>query len=516
MGREPDRNGASRWRFSLISRDEAAYDAPPMAKSDGGAGSEFRSTLKTASERFLSQTVVHTLERGFRTPDDFLRHFKPADLMQGLEGAPDLRAKILIEGAGVHEKIARKKSTSSAAEDLKLALDEGVTNGAQLLTLLPPDDRVRYLDHKKLWTFTTEDEFWTPTNAEADVDRALTRVVFLLESALRENLLTLQVLTDGITFDSISTRLPLKELQKLVRHALKLGREKKPLSEQELLESVPLKTLIGFIPLEHVFNNVLIEKVAKPAGFVGSDGGWEVPRSVPEPKIESKPEPKIEAKPPEPPVEAKPEPKVAEQRKSVPPPPPRGAPLSAELDETEADLVTDDDKDDSVHAAVDALMHSTRPPAEEEARSKVLEKLSAINRLPPRHESLTTPVLLSIESMYAELLTASTDEARELCIRDSFPNQQQLSTALLALIELLDPTIDINDPVIKEADVDSLIKVVLFEERHRYEDEHPSARPAPAAAPLPPPLGHKPSLAPPPLPRQSALPPPLPESRRAR
>jgi len=34
--------------------------------------------------------------------------------MQGLEVAPDLRAKILIEGAGVHEKIARKKSTSSA------------------------------------------------------------------------------------------------------------------------------------------------------------------------------------------------------------------------------------------------------------------------------------------------------------------------------------------------------------------------------------------------------------------
>src|SRR5215216_3648690 len=85
-----------------------------MAKTDGGTGSNFKSSLKSPSERFLSQTVVHVLERGFRTPEDFLRHFKPADLMQGLEGAPDLRAKILIEGAGVHEKIARKKSTTSA------------------------------------------------------------------------------------------------------------------------------------------------------------------------------------------------------------------------------------------------------------------------------------------------------------------------------------------------------------------------------------------------------------------
>jgi hypothetical protein len=480
-----------------------------MAKTDGGTGSDFKSSLKSASERFLSQTVVHTLERGFRTPDDFLRHFKPADLMQGLEGAPDLRAKILIEGAGVHEKIARKKSTSSAAEDLKLALDEGVTNSAQLLTLLPPDDRVRYFDHKKLWAFTTEDEFWSPLNAEADVDKALSRVVFLLDNALKENLLTLQVLTDGITFDSISTRLPLKELQKLVRHALKLGREKKPLSESELLECVPLKTLIGFIPLEHVFNNVLVEKVAKPAGFLGSDG-WDAARPFPDKadkpdKAEAKVEaPKVEA----PKVEA---PKVeapkTEERKSVPPPKPTPASAAPQREDSMADVEDD----------VDALIQSTRPPAEEEARRKVVEKLTAVNRLPPRHESLTTPILLSIESMYAELLSASTDEAREMCIRDSFPNQQQLTTALLALIELLDPTIDINDPVIKDADVDSLIKVVLFEERHRYEMQHPSARPGPGPAPLPPPGGgRKPSAAPPPLPRPQSLPPPLPEGKRAR
>lgn len=453
-----------------------------MAKSDGGSGSDFKSALKSPADRFLSQTVAHVLERGFRTPEDFLRHFKPTDLMQGLEGAPDLRAKILIEGAGVHEKIARKKSTSSAAEDLKLALDEGVTNGAQLLTLLPPDDRVRYLDQKKLWAFTTEDEFWSPLNAEADVDRALSRVTFLIDNALRENLLSLQVLIDGITFDSISTRLPLKELQKLVRHALKLGREKKPLGETELLEAVSLRTLLGYIPLEHVFNNVLVDKVARPAGFTGEG----VDASLIE-KAE-----KANAR-------------AEEQRRSAPPPKP---PKKEEA----AEAAPEGDEDD-----IDILMNSTRPPAEEEARKRVVEKLTLVGRLPPRHDQLTTPVLLSIESMYAELLTSSTDEEREMCIRDAFPNQQQLTTALLALIELLDPTIDVNDPVIKDADVDSLIKVVLFEERHRYEQQHPSARPAPGPAPLPPPTtGRKASIAPPPLPRQSALPPPLPEAKRAR
>jgi hypothetical protein len=136
---------------------------------------------------------------------------------------------------------------------------------------------------------------------------------------------------------------------------------------------------------------------------------------------------------------------------------------------------------------------SLRPAAEEEARRKVVERLNALGRLPPRHDDLSTPMLLSIESMYADLLTASTDEAREMCIRDSFPNESHLTTALLALIELLDPSIDVNDPVIRDADADSLIKVVLFEERRRYEQGR-----SPAAAPPPP--GSARRSVPPPLP----------------
>jgi hypothetical protein len=86
-----------------------------------------------------------------------------------------------------------------------------------------------------------------------------------------------------------------------------------------------------------------------------------------------------------------------------------------------------------------------------------------------------------------------------MCIRDSFPNESHLTLALLGLIELLDPSIDVKDPVIRDADADSLIKVVLFEERRRYEQAHPSARP-PGGSP-PPPGGTRRS-APPPLPEK--------------
>lgn len=486
-----------------------------MGKTSTEPNAAFKSSLKTGAERFLSQALAHAQANGFRTPDDFLRHFKPLDLMVALESAHELRAQILVQAAGVHQKIAIKKSTTSGAEDLRIAIEEGLTDAASILELFPADDRVRYLDGPRLWSFLIEDEFWSTLNAEANRERAIGRMTFTLENALREDLLSLADIADGITFEMLATRLPHKELQKLVSHALKLGRERKPLTEEALLDSVPLQSIVGYVPLEHVWKTVIVERVAKPAGFLNGAPGSE-PKvaspaaSAPLPPASSLPTPSpVVAKRPSspPPAPVKEEP-AAEAHKSVPPPKPSSnAPRKPEDSMAEMAAAEDD---------VDQLIQNAQRPApEEEARRRVLEKLAGISRLPPHHEALTTPVLLSIESMYAELLGASTDEARELCIRDSFPNPAQMSSALLALIELLDPSIDINDPVIRDADVDSLIKVVLFEERHRYEQAHPSLRPPPSPSPLPPPLASRRaagagSAAPPPLPRAGSMPPPLP------
>jgi hypothetical protein len=423
----------------------------------------FKSELKTGAERYLSQVIVSALKDGWRSADDFLRHFKPADLMQRLEKAPDLRASILIQAAGVHERIAKKKSTASAAEDLRIALDEGVTTSGAVVDLISPDDRVRHLERAKLWSFLIEDQFWVAGSSSAG-ERAVSRMTYLLESAMAESLLTLQDFTDGVTFETISARLPHKELQRVVKASLEAGRKKSPFTEDSLLEIIPFKDLLGHIPLDHVYKRVLVAKVAQPAGFVSTGVGeeaWPEEDNAAEEAKKAEP-PKAEAKRPVKP--AKEEPKDAEE------------------------TVTDEELEEVPPGSAG----STRPPAEEEARRKVAERLTAISRLPPRNAELSTPILLSIDSMYAELLVASTDEAREMAIRDSFPNESHMSTALLALIELLDPTIDVNDPVIRDADADSLIKVVLFEERRRYEQAHPSGR-SPGGAPgskrsVPPPL----------------------------
>jgi hypothetical protein len=413
----------------------------------------FKSELKTGAERYLSQVIVTALTDGWRTPDDFLRHFKPADLMQRLEKAPDLRATILVQAAGVHERIAKKKSTGSAAEDLRIALDEGVTTPAAVVDLIGPDDRVRHLERAKLWSFLTEEQFWVAGSSSAG-ERAVARMVYLLESAMAESLLTLQDFADGVTFETISARLPHKELQRVVKFALESGRKKTPLTEENLLDVVQFKDLLAYIPLDHVYKRVLVAKVAQPAGFVSTGVGeeaWPEEDHPPEQKETKVEPPKAEAK-------------EKEAKKAT----------KAGKDEKDSEETVTDEELEEVPPGSGAA-GSTRPPAEEEARRKVAERLSAISRLPPRHGELSTPILLSIDGMYAELLSSSTDEGREMAIH-SFPNEAHMSTALLALIELLDPTIDVNDPVIRDADADSLIKVVLFEERRRYEQAHPSGR----------------------------------------
>ena len=468
---------------------------------------DFVSELSSPSERWLARVLVHTLQEGFRTAEDFVEFFSPAEIMESLDSDPDLRAKILVEAAGVHERIARKKSTSSAAEDLRIALEEGICDASAVLDLFPPDARVTHLEHSRLWTFLTEDEFWASVT---DSDQAIKRVQFLLETALDEELVTLQDLADGITFEEIAKRLPREDLESLVVEALKLGRKRSVFDEASLVDAVPLSALLGHLALETVWDTVIVEKVAKPADFLGggaprekSSSSSSSETSAPSSsknnnkhrsrkKTVAGPAPALKPQasaPPKPPA-APPAP-VAKAEEPPPPPPP----------------APEEPKEVTIQAD-DLVFDEARSPQEEEARKRVADKLSAIDRLPPKHDSLPTGILLSMESMYAELFQLGSDEEREECIRDSFPNEGHLTMAMLALIELLDPSIDITDPVIRDADVASLIKVVLFEERHRSEQANPSR-----GSGAPPPPGQ--SRRPPPLPPGKSTPPPLPAPSRA-
>ena len=115
------------------------------SSSADASAKPFVSALPTGKERFLAQVMVHALEDGWRTPEDFVRTFAPPDVIKALANNDELRGQLLILAAGVHEKLARKKSIASASEDLSLALSEGVCDAEGILEIFTPDDRVRHL-----------------------------------------------------------------------------------------------------------------------------------------------------------------------------------------------------------------------------------------------------------------------------------------------------------------------------------------------------------------------------------
>jgi hypothetical protein len=94
-------------------------------------------------------------------------------------------------------------------------------------------------------------------------------------------------------------------------------------------------------------------------------------------------------------------------------------------------------------------------------QERVGSTLGRMGRLPPPDPELTLPILLSIESMYAELNHASDDGERYSIVREAFPNQTHLRVALSALIRLLDPSSRSLDSL-HEADEDSLISMLLL------------------------------------------------------
>lgn len=145
------------------------------------------------------------------------------------------------------------------------------------------------------------------------------------------------------------------------------------------------------------------------------------------------------------------------------------------------------------------------------ARGKALSSLAEMGRLPARPEELSTPLLLGLETMCAELRTLNTDEERESCIRDAFPNEALLEQALIALAEVLDPRLD--QEKLAGTGLEALIQIVVFEEKRR-------ARSQPSLADLEASVGGPEirNLVPPPPPsagpRSAAPPPPLPSLSR--
>lgn len=228
----------------------------------------FESGLPEGWQRFLSHVIEHAFSVGRRTPEDFIRHFPPAAIMDGLGDEPERRASILVACTGVKNKIAIKKTTESCAGDLQIALDEAETDAESIIRLFAPDDRVLYLEAKDLWGYLTEGEFWVGESSSS----AKEHVAFILERALQDELIAPRDIVHGITTEKLVELLPREELGVILSATLLASHDGQPFTEADLIEMVPPVTLVESIPLADIWNDIVIAKIAARNGLVeGAD-----------------------------------------------------------------------------------------------------------------------------------------------------------------------------------------------------------------------------------------------------
>lgn len=453
------------------------------------------SQLESSGDRFLSLCLQYALGESWLSPADLLEEFPPAVLMAALESDDALRSRLLVEAAGVHERIAPKKSLSAAAEDLQIALDEGICTPENVLTLVTADDFVRYLDSGAIWNVLTRGQFWLEND-----ENSKARMLAMLETGIDEKLMDASGLLNSLSPEQLAKDLPRELLELVATMSIQSGLEGTSLDPDTLLEIISLPTLLDHISLAHIWNTTISSEIVPQAGL--GDGSASAPgkrTTLSELKSRSKKKMKRPKAGPE-----------AELGAGSTPPPSRSG--------GEAEIL---------------------------ARARAIEKLSSLDRRPKHADELRTPVLLGLEAMYGDLLKAPADDTRQELFEDGFPNPAMLNEALIAMAVTLDPRLTKEELETKGADNDSLIQLILFEERRRAtrSSSAPLVSPPPpvgaaaAAAPPAPPVGISPiavpsvplaaaipakraATAPPPLPEQarraSAPPPPLPNQNRNR
>ncbi len=259
----------------------------------------FKSELQQISQKFLSEVIVFTLASKERSPEDFIRHFSPMKIMsEALKGEAKKRAGILVPSGIASEKVvmSAKKTADSCGTDLEIALEEGVVEPADIVSLFPADDRVRHLKATELWQFNTEGVYWnTPASDKEKHTRAKSLLVFHLENALKHKLISERDIVEGIKVLRLTQCLPEEMRVKVLEATFASAQEKKAFTEADFVKLVGIVLIVDCVPSPEIWEGVIATMAIKhkyadepkndePPKTVAATPGSKTPPPLPPPK----------------------------------------------------------------------------------------------------------------------------------------------------------------------------------------------------------------------------------------
>ena len=265
-----------------------------MAESSGANTEAFVSGLGKGREAFHAEVTEFSLRLGERTAEDFLRHFSCSKIMVSLASRPLERARIISELTGVHERVANKLSPENSGETLQIALDEGVTTPKDIVRLFQPDDRQRYLNRHELWAFVVSGEPWkaSPNDSTAH-GRAERYTAYIIERAIENLLISHEEIVAGLGVVKLAGWLPSELLGQIIETALKKSDK---FTEEDLLSASPPSSLVTHVPLDFLWERVVVPLIAEAHDYVAKktdakppemEGGWSLrPETDPSANVE--------------------------------------------------------------------------------------------------------------------------------------------------------------------------------------------------------------------------------------
>jgi len=248
-------------------------------RSDVGA---FISGLGKGREAFHSEVTEYCFRVGERTAEDFLRLFSCSKIMISLSSRPMERARIISELTGVHERVANKLSPENAGETLQIALDEGVTTPKDIVRLFQPDDRQRYLNRHELWAFDIEGQPWKVSSSDTNAHtRAEKYVAYIMDRAIENLLISHEDIVSALGVVKLAGWLPSELLGQIIEASLKKSDK---FTEEDLLHAAPPSSLVTHVPLDYIWDKVVVPLIAEQHDYVAKagepkpssevEGGW--------------------------------------------------------------------------------------------------------------------------------------------------------------------------------------------------------------------------------------------------
>jgi hypothetical protein len=307
--------------------------------ADSNGNGSFVSSLGQGREAFLAEVSEYSLALGERSPEDFMQHFSCERIMKALGERPQERATILTQATSTHEKIAPRMSAEAAGETLQIALDEGITNPKQIVELFAVDDRQRYLDDAALWAFTVSGNPGSKTRKGSELDRSRKFIRHVLDRALHHKLLDQKELISALTVSRLASLLPPDILAAIIDASLNSSSK---FTHADLVTVAPPEKLVPHIPVDYVWDKVIVPLVAERHGYLGggSDTGSKKAESAPEASADQGPSVAVE------------EGKLEEEEYRQALESATGVVASEDLEADEEDMVLDDD-DEEIHTVTD-------------------------------------------------------------------------------------------------------------------------------------------------------------------